>query len=124
MEAKAIARYVRVSPFKARRVIDQIRGVSVEEALNILHFSKKAAAVPIEKTLRSAVANLLQKEGGDSPVPPERFVVSQAIVDDGATMKRWIPRSMGRAHPILKRTSHITVRVSDGRSETVETEEE
>jgi large subunit ribosomal protein L22 len=124
MEAKAVARYVRVSPFKARLVIDQIRGVSVEEALNILHFSKKAAAVPIEKTLRSAVANLLQKEGGDASIPPERFVVSQAIVDDGATMKRWIPRSMGRAHPILKRTSHITVQVSDGLSEAVETEEE
>jgi len=124
MEAKAVARYVRVSPYKARLVIDQIRGVSVEEALNILHFSKKAAAVLIEKTLRSAVANLLQKGEGDSAVPPERFVVSQAFVDDGATMKRWIPRSMGRAHPILKRTSHITVQVSDGRSETVETEEE
>lgn len=124
MEAKAVARFVRVSPGKARLVVDQIRGLRVEEALNILHFSKKAAAVPIEKTLRSAVANLLQKEEGDSAVQPEQFVVTQAYVDEAATMKRWIPRSMGRAHPILKRTSHITVGVSDGLEETADTEEE
>lgn len=124
MEAKAITKFVRVSPRKARLVIDQIRGQRVEEALNILHFSKKAAAIPIEKTLRSAVANLLHKGEGDSPVPPESFVVTYASADDGATMKRWIPRSMGRAHPILKRTSHITVKVSNGREEAVETEEE
>jgi len=124
MEARAVARYVRVSPQKARLVIDQIRGVRVEEALNILHFSKKAVAVPIEKTLRSAISNLLQKEEGDSSVPPEQFVVTQAYVDDAATMKRWRPRSMGRANPILKRSSHITVRVSDGLDQTSATEEE
>jgi large subunit ribosomal protein L22 len=124
MEAKAVARFVRVSPGKARLVVDQIRGLRVEEALNILHFSKKAAAVPIEKTLRSAVANLMQKEEGDSPVAPESFIVTYVTIDDGATMKRWIPRSMGRANPILKRTSHITVKVSDGLDEAAETEEE
>ena len=124
MEAKAVAKFVRVSPGKARLVVDQIRGLRVEEALNILHFSKKAAAVPIEKTLRSAVANLMHKGEGDAPVQPESFVVTYATVDAGATMKRWIPRSMGRAHPILKRTSHITLKVSDGLEEVAETEEE
>lgn len=124
MEAKAIARYVRVSPRKARLVIDQIRGESVENALNLLHFSKKAAAIPIEKTLRSAVANLLYKHEGEASVPPEQFVVTLAYVNEAATMKRWTPRSMGRAHPILKRTSHITVGVSDGLDETAITGEE
>ncbi len=124
MEAKAIAKFVRVSPRKARLVIDQIRGRRVEDALNVLHFSKKAAAVPIEKTLRSAVANLMNQDDSESGVDPESFVVTRAFVDDGATMKRWIPRSMGRAHPILKRTSHITVMVSDGREETAGKSEE
>lgn len=124
MEAKAVAKFIRVSPGKARLVVDQIRGLRVEEALNILHFSKKAAAVPIEKTLRSAVANLMHKEEGDARVPPESFIVTYATVDGGATMKRWIPRSMGRAHPILKRTSHITLKVSDGLDKAAETAEE
>jgi len=124
MEAKAIAKFVRVSPRKARLVIDQIRGQRVEDALNVLHFSKKAAAVPIEKTLRSAVANLMNRSEDESDVDPEAFVVSRAFADDGATMKRWIPRSMGRAHPILKRTCHITVMVSDGRTTPVEKSEE
>ncbi len=124
MEAKATAKFVRVSSRKARLVVDQIRGRRVEEALNILHFSKKAAAVPIEKTLRSAVANLMQKQEGDTAVAPEAFIVARAFVDVGATMKRWLPRSMGRAHPIKKRTSHITVMVSDGRNETAGKSEE
>jgi len=125
MEGKAIARYVRMSPQKARLVIDQIRGESVDNALNTLHFSKKAAAVPIEKTLRSAVSNLLYKESEEgSSVSPEQFVVSEAFVDDASTMKRWRPRSMGRANPILKRSSHITVKVSNGLDETVTNVEE
>jgi large subunit ribosomal protein L22 len=114
MQSQAVARFVRVSPRKARLVIDLIRGKRVEEALTLLHFNKKAVAVPIEKTLRSAVANLMDKFEGDDPVSPESFVVSEAFVDPGATMKRFRPRSMGRATPILKRTSHITIRVSDG----------
>jgi large subunit ribosomal protein L22 len=114
MEAKATARFVRVSPRKARLLVDLIRGRQVEEALNLLHFNKKAAAHTVEKTLRSAVANLMHKHAGDSAVPPEQFVVTHASVDDGATMKRWRPKSMGRAGMILKRSSHITIRVSDG----------
>ena len=118
MEAKAIAKFVRISPGKARLVVDQIRGHRVEDALNTLHFSRKAAAVPIEKTLRSAIANLIHKSDGEPAVPPESFIVSRAFVDVGATMKRWRPRSMGRAHPILKRSCHITLMVSDGVDET------
>ena len=125
MESKAVARYVRVSPQKARLVIDQIRGESVDNALNTLHFSKKAAAIHIEKTLRSAVSNLLFKETEEgSSMQPELFIVSEAFVDDASTMKRWRPRSMGRANPILKRSSHITVKVSDGLDETATTGEE
>lgn len=120
MEARATAKFVRVSPRKARLLVDMIRGRRVEEALNVLHFNKKAASIPIEKTLRSAVSNLLQKQDGESPVPPEAFRVVEALVDDGATMKRWRPRAHGRATQILKRTSHITIRISDGQTEAVE----
>lgn len=120
MEARAVAKFVRVSPRKARLLADVIRGRRVDEALNVLHFNKKAASIPIEKTLRSAVSNLLQKHDGDSPVPPESYVVTLVLVDGGATMKRWRPRAMGRATMILKRTSHITIQVSDGLEETVE----
>ncbi len=120
MEARAIARYVHVSPRKARLLADLIRGKRVEEALNVLHFNKKAASIPIEKTLRSAVSNLIHMQDGDNPVAPEEFVILQAKVDDGATMKRWRPRAMGRATLIRKRTSHITINVSDGLEEAVE----
>lgn len=120
MEAKAVAKHVRVSARKARLVVDLIRGKQVEDALNTLHFNKKAVATPIEKTLRSAVANLMFKYEGDEAVPPERFVITEARVDEGPTMKRWMPRAMGRATPIHKRTSHITIKVSDGRTDAVE----
>jgi large subunit ribosomal protein L22 len=116
MEARATAKHIRVSPRKARLIVDGIRGLQAEEALNFLHFNKKAAAHSIEKTLRSAIANLMDKHDGDSPVPPEEYLVTRAFVDDGATMKRWRPKSMGRAGMILKRSSHITIEVSDGRT--------
>ncbi len=124
MEAKAVAKFVRISPGKARLVVDQIRGERVEDALNTLHFSRKAAAVPIEKTLRSAIANLINRSDGETTVPPESFIVNRAFVDAGAMMKRWRPRSMGRAHPILKRSCHITLMVSDGVDETAEATKE
>jgi large subunit ribosomal protein L22 len=114
MEAKATARFVHVSPRKARLLVDLIRGRRVEEALNLLHFNKKAAAHTVEKTLRSAVSNLMHKQVGESSVPPERFIVTHASVDTGATTKRWRPKSMGRAGMILKRSSHIHIKVSDG----------
>jgi large subunit ribosomal protein L22 len=105
MEAKATVRYVRVSPPKARRVIDLIRGRGVEEARRILRFSNLGAARTIEKALDSAVANAEQTPG----VIPQNLVVDRAFVDEGPTLKRWRPRAYGRATRIRKRTSHVTV---------------
>ena len=110
MEARAIAKDIRMSPRKVRLVIDQIRGRSVNEAISVLRFSTKAAAVPVDKTLRSAVANVRDKadRDGDS-VDVDELVVSRAFVDAGPTLKRWKAGAMGRAKPRRRRTSHITV---------------
>ena len=112
MEARAIARHVRMSPRKVRLVVDLIRGRSVSEAVSVLDFSKKAAAVPVGKTLRSAVANAqdLADRDGES-VDVDELMVSRAFVDEGRTLKRWRARAMGRASPRRRRTSHITVEV-------------
>lgn len=110
MEARAIARHIRMSPRKVRLVVDQIRGRSVNEAYAILQFSKKAASDPVGKTLRSAVANAQYRAQDDGEVlDVDELVVSRAFVDEGATLRRWRARAMGRASPIRKRTSHITV---------------
>ncbi len=110
MEAKAVARFVRMSPRKVRLVIDQIRGRSVNEAYALLQFSKKAAAEPIGKTLRSAVANAQYKgEDQGDVVDVDELVVREAFVDEGPTMRRFRAAAMGRAAPIRRRTSHITV---------------
>ncbi|MDE2654528.1 MAG: 50S ribosomal protein L22 [Gemmatimonadota bacterium] len=113
MEARAIARHIRMSPRKVRLVVDQIRGRSVNEAISVLTFSKKAAAVPVSKTLLSAIANAqdLANRDGDS-VDVDELVVSRAFVDEGPTLKRWRARAMGRASPRRRRTSHITVEVT------------
>jgi large subunit ribosomal protein L22 len=103
--AFASARYVRVTPLKARRVVDLVRGVPVEQALSILEFAPQAAAETVHKVLRSAVANAQTTEGLDT----HDLVVSVAHVDVGPTMKRWRPRAQGRATRINKRTSHITL---------------
>jgi large subunit ribosomal protein L22 len=87
-------------------VIDLIRGKNVEEAYALLQFTKKAAAIPVLKTLRSAVSNAMQAEGGYSP---EELVIKKAFADPGPTWKRIRPRAMGRAYWVRKRTSHITV---------------
>ena len=110
MEAHAIARDIRMSPRKVRLVVDQIRGRSVIEATSVLRFSKKAAAVPVGKTLQSAVANAREKadRDGDS-LDVDELVVSRAFVDPGPTLKRWKAAAMGRATPRRRRTSHITV---------------
>lgn len=106
MEAKASARYVRVSPSKARRVIDLIRGQHVEEARRILRFSPHAASKTVGKVLDSAMANAEQAAG----VPlGGSAMVARAFVDEGPTLKRFRPRAQGRAARIRKRTSHITV---------------
>ena len=110
MEAKSIARFVRQSPRKMRLVADLIRGESVIEAYAILQFNNKKAARSFEKTLRSAVANALYKaEDQGERVDVDDLVVKRAFVDEGPTYKRWRARAMGRASPIRKRTSHVTV---------------
>jgi len=111
MEAQAINRYIGTSPRKMRLVIDLIRGKSVPEALHILHFSPKHASKVAEKVLRSAVANLQNKDEGGR-LEPEEIVVRRATVDGGMTMKRISPAPMGRAFRIRKRSNHVTIVVS------------
>ena len=110
MEARATARYVRVTPRKVNQVLDLVRGELVEAALSSLSFSKKHVAKKIEKTMRSAVANAIQ---ADSGVDVEDLYVKEALVGPGPIMKRWLPRAQGRATPILKRSSHITIILAD-----------
>lgn len=110
MEARAQARYVRVTPMKARRVIDLIRGMNAADAQAVLRFAPQAASEPIGKVLDSAIANAANNHAMDV----RALVVSAAFVDEGPTMKRIRPRAQGRAYRIRKRSSHITVIVSDG----------
>ncbi|WP_165044674.1 MULTISPECIES: 50S ribosomal protein L22 [unclassified Adlercreutzia] len=105
MEAKAIARFVRVSPRKARIVVDLIRGKSVPAAQDILAFTDRAIAETVLKTLNSAVANAENLHH----VRPDSLIVKTAFVDEGPTMKRIRPRAKGSASRIRKRTSHITI---------------
>ncbi len=116
MRAKAVAKDIRMSPRKVRLVVDLIRGRSVNEAYQILQFSKKAAANPIEKTLRSAVSNARQKAENEGDVlDVDDLVVDAAYVDGGPTLKRMRARAMGRGFLVRKRTSHITL-VVDSRN--------
>ncbi|KPK65317.1 MAG: 50S ribosomal protein L22 [Gemmatimonas sp. SG8_38_2] len=110
MEAKAIARHIRQSPRKMRLVADLIRGQDVNDAYAILQFNTKKAARPIEKILRSAVANAMYKadEQGER-LDVDELYIKKAYVDEGPTLRRWRARAMGRASPIRKRTSHVTV---------------
>ena len=112
MEAVAKVKYLRMSARKVRRVIDLVRGKNVDEAINILHFSGKRAALPIEKTIRSAIANVLQKSDSGK-VDAESLFVKVANVDVGPTLRRFRAGSMGRPMRIRKRTCHITVVVSE-----------
>ena len=113
MEAKASARHVRVTPQKARRVVDLIRGKQAVEAAAVLQFAPQSASDPIRKVLQSAIANARVKADRASEAFDERdLVVSEAFVDEGPTMKRFRPRAQGRAARINKRTSHITVVVA------------
>ena len=106
--AFASARFVRITPMKARRVVDMVRGMPVEDALSLLQFAPQAASETVYKVLESAVANAGTTEGLDTG----DLVVSVAQVDEGPTMKRWRPRAQGRATRINKRTSHITIVVT------------
>lgn len=113
MEAKAQVRYLRMSPMKARRVVDLIRGKSTAEALDILRFAPQAASEPVLKLVESAIANARVKADQAGERFDEReLVVSAAFVDEGPTMKRFQPRAQGRAFQIKKRTSHVTVVVA------------
>ena len=110
MEARAVARGVRMSPRKMRLVIDEIRGRGVNEAYAILQFSKKRASEVIDKALRSAVANATYKadEAGET-LDVDELYVREAYVDEGRTLRRWRARAYGRATPVLKRSSHVTI---------------
>jgi len=101
-------RFARTSARKARLIADMIRGRDVQDALNVLKFSPHRAAVMVSKVLTSAVANANEQEAN-----VESLVVSEARVDEGPTIKRWHPKDRGRAHPIMKRTSHIVVAVEE-----------
>ncbi|VEP16450.1 50S ribosomal subunit protein L22 [Hyella patelloides LEGE 07179] len=107
-ETRAIARYIRMSPHKVRRVLDQIRGRQYREALIILEFMPYKACDPVLKVLRSAVANAEHNAGLD----PATLVVSRAFADGGPVLKRYRPRAQGRAYQIRKPTCHITVAVA------------
>ncbi|MEE8242791.1 MAG: 50S ribosomal protein L22 [candidate division NC10 bacterium] len=106
METRAVLKFVRVPPRKARLVVDLIRGQDVGQALTIVRFTPKRAARIVEKLLRSAMANAQHNHGVRDV---ERLFVKAVTVDEGPRGKRWVPRAMGRATPIQKRTSHITI---------------
>ena len=105
MEARAQARYARVTPMKARRIVDVVRGMKAEEAAAMLRFAPQAAAEQVRKVLESAMANAENNDGAAR----DQLWVAQAYVDEGPTLKRFRPRAQGRAYRIRKRTSHITV---------------
>ena len=105
--ARAVARHVRISPNKARRVVNLVRGLPAREALTVLQFAPQAASEQVYKVLASAIANAENNERLD----PDALLVSEAFVDEGPTLKRFRPRAQGRAYRIRKRTCHITVAV-------------
>lgn len=109
MEAKAVAKFIRVSPRKTRIVAENIKGKAVEEALNILRFTPQKPAEILSKVLYSAISNAEQMPGVDV----DSLIVESVVVNEGPTWKRIKPRAMGRAYRIRKRTSHITVVVKE-----------
>jgi large subunit ribosomal protein L22 len=112
MRVKAVAKRLRIAPQKARLVADQVRGKPVAEALNILNFSTQKSATLVRKVLESAIANAENNEAADV----DELRISEILVDEGFTLKRIKPRAKGRADRITKRTSHITVTVTDDAS--------
>ena len=103
--ARAVARHVRTSATKARRVVNLVRGLPAQQALTVLQFAPQAASVPVYKVLASAIANAENNERLD----PDALLVAEAYVDEGPTLKRFRPRAYGRATQIRKRTAHITL---------------
>lgn len=116
MEAKAVARTIRIAPRKVRLVLDLIRGKDVREAVAILKLTNKASSPVVEKLLMSALANAEHNYGMNA----DQLVVKEAYANEGPTLKRFRPRAQGRASAINKRTSHITIVVSDGQEEAQE----
>ncbi|MVZ89720.1 50S ribosomal protein L22 [Microbacter sp. ANSKLAB05] len=108
LSARATAKFVRVTPMKARRVIDLIRGKDATDALNTLRFAPQAASEPVAKVLASAMANA----ENNLDLDPRTLVVTAAYADEGPTLKRFRPRAQGRAFRVRKRTSHITIEVT------------
>ena len=113
LEARAVVRHLRVTPQKARRIVDIVRGKDTQSVIAMLKFAPQGAAEPTLKVLQSAIANLRVKadEAGE-PFDERNLVISSAFVDEGPTMKRFRPRAQGRAGRIDKRTSHITIHVT------------
>ncbi|MEO2150489.1 MAG: 50S ribosomal protein L22 [bacterium] len=109
MEYKASHRYARITARKARYVVDQVRNMPVEGALDMLKFSDRRAAPMIAKVIKSALHNAIQEGGAN----PENLVIWRATINEGPTMKRWRPRARGMAFPILKRSSHINIILAD-----------
>jgi len=114
MEVTAQLRYLQASPQKVRLVADQIRGIGVQEASNLLQLSKKAAARPLRKLLQSAIANA---ENRDDQLDVDRLYVKEIYVDGGPTLKRIRPQPMGRAFRILKRQSHVTIKLESRKND-------
>jgi len=108
MEARAIQRFVRITPRKCGQVLELIRGRTVEQAQSTLEFTPKYGARVVQKVLKSAVANALQA----GKVRVEDLFVKEAVAGAGHTLKRWLPRAQGRATPILKRSSHVAITVA------------
>ncbi|HEY7469515.1 MAG TPA: 50S ribosomal protein L22 [Acidimicrobiia bacterium] len=113
MRVRAQAKYVRQSPYKVRRVLDLVRGLPVQDAEDLLRLTQRGATEPVTKVLKSAVANAEHNHALDA----EDLVVTEAYADEGPTLKRYRPRARGRATRIRKRTSHITIVVSDEKEE-------
>jgi large subunit ribosomal protein L22 len=116
MKVRAQAKFIRQSPYKVRRVLDLVRGLPVEDAIDVLEFTNRRAAPTIQKVVKSAVANAEHNFALDA----DELYISEAFADEGPTLKRWRPRARGRATRINKRTSHITIVVSDGEEDEVE----
>ena len=115
MEAKAVEKFIRIAPRKIRLVVDLVRDKKVEDAVNILSFTSKKAALVVKKAINSAAANATENFGMEE----DNLFISKIYVNEGPTLKRFRPRARGRATRIRKRTSHITVFVSDGKEEEV-----
>ena len=115
MESTAKARYIRQTARKVRKMLDLVRGENVEKSLNVLHFSPQKASKLIEGTIHSAVANMLQTEEGKT-TDPENLLIKEAFVDEGPTMRRFRAGAMGRVKRIRKRSSHLTIVLTDEKS--------